>query len=128
MNFPNYSMKRRHLFIYFSICIGIHYTLFKKDLFIDFFYFRLWWVFTQVLSRCAKQGLLFLQHVGLVAMASLVAEHSSRPVGFSSCSSQALALAQYVWTMGSVAPRRVGSSQTRDQTSVPCIVSRTPHH
>ena len=38
MNFPNYSMKRRHLFIYFSICIGIHYTLFKKDLLTSFIF------------------------------------------------------------------------------------------
>ena len=41
--------------------------------------------------------------------------------GFS-CGAEALdSRAQQLWDLGLVAPRHVGSSQTRDQTRVPCI-------
>ena len=40
--------------------------------------------------------------------------------GFSCCRAQA----QRLWHMGLVAPRHVGSSQTRDGTHVPCTGSR----
>ena len=53
----------------------------------------------------------------------------SRCAGFSSCGSRAQLLwlagsraqAQQLWCMGLVAPRHMGSSQTRAQTRVPCI-------
>ena len=45
--------------------------------------------------------------------------------GFSNCSSQAPELEDFHWWhMGLVAPRHVKSSQTRDQTHVPCISKR----
>ena len=41
-------------------------------------------------SSCGERGLLFLAVCGLlVAVASLVAEHGSRSVGFSSCGTRA---------------------------------------
>ena len=46
-------------------------------------------------------------------------------MGFSLwCVSYCRAQAQRLWRMGLVAPRHVGSSQTRDGTHVPCIGSR----
>jgi hypothetical protein len=57
--------------------------------------------------------------------ASVVAAH-----GLSTCSSQTLELAGFnscgAWT--SAAPWHVASSQTRDQTCVPCIGRQTPIH
>ena len=60
--------------------------------------------FAQALSICDEQGLLF------VAVASLVVELRL----------QAYRL-QWLWHMGLVVPQCVGSSQTMDQTPVPCI-------
>ena len=60
----------------------------------------------------------------------------SRRMGFSSCGMQAQQLwltgsraqVQQLWCMGLVAPRHVGSSQTRDQTHVPCIGRQILNH
>ena len=38
------------------------------------------------------------------------------------------AQAQQLWLTGRVAPRHVGSSQTRARTRVPCIGRQTPNH
>ena len=65
--------------------------------------------------RCAGfslQWLLLLQSTG------------SRHTAFSSCSTQV----QQLWCTGLVAPRHVGSSQTRDQTRVPCIGRQILNH
>ena len=59
-----------------------------------------------------------------------------RRTGFSSCGMQAQQLwlagsraqAQQLWHMGPVAPRHVGSSQTRARTRVPCIGRRILSH
>ena len=64
----------------------------------------------------------------LVAAVSLVVEHSSRHMDFSSCSSQAQELwlkgsrarAQKLWRTGLVALQSMGSSRTKDRTRVPC--------
>ena len=48
----------------------------------------------------------------------------SRPVGFSSCGTQA----QSLWRTGLVALWHVGSSRTRDRTRVPCIRRRILNH
>ena len=56
-------------------------------------YFWLCWVFVAACgasSSCSDRGLLFVAVCGLlIAVASLVAEHSSRHAGFSSCGTQA---------------------------------------
>ena len=57
-------------------------------------------------SCCREQGLL-----------SRCGARASKSSGFSCCRSQA----QWLWHRGLVAPQHVGSSQTRAQTSVPCI-------
>ena len=49
--------------------------------------------------------------------------------GLSCCGAQAPdAQAQQLWLTGPVAPRRVGSSQTRARTRVPCIGGQTLTH
>ena len=49
--------------------------------------------------------------------------------GLSCCGAQAPdAQARQLWLMGLVAPRHVGSSQTRARTRVPCIGRQIPNH
>ena len=68
-------------------------------------------------GSCGEWGLLFVAVRGLlIGVASLVAEHGSRHMGFSSCMR-----VQQLWLTGLVAPRHVGSSRTRARTHVPCI-------
>ena len=69
-------------------------------------------------SSCGKWGPLFIAVRGpLTVAASLVAEHRLQTRRLSSCGSQGL-----------VAPRHVGSSQTRAGTRVPCIGRQTLNH
>ena len=66
-------------------------------------------------SSCGKRGPLFIAVCGpLTVAASLVAEHRLQTRRLSSC--------------GLVAPRHVGSSQTRAQTRVPCIDRQILNH
>ena len=69
----------------------------------------------QAFPSCREQGHLLFQSMG------------SRYVGFSSWGSWALqcGLSRH---MGLVAPWRVGSSQTRDRTHVPCIGRQILNH
>ena len=78
------------------------------------------------LSNCGKQGLLFfVVHGLLIVVASVVVEHGLQARGL-----QYLwligsrAQAQQLWFTGLVAPRHVGSSQTRDGTCVPALAGR----
>ena len=49
--------------------------------------------------------------------------------GLSCCGAQApVAQAQWLWLTGPVAPRHMGSSQTRARTRVPCIGRQTLNH
>ena len=48
--------------------------------------------------------------------------------GLRSCNAGFRAQAQLLWHMGLVAPQHVGSSQTRDQTHVPCIGRQILNH
>ena len=87
-------------------------ALFLKFLFIYLFIYWLHWVFIAVcaFSNCSKRGLLscsvWASHCG--DFSSFAAQVLGCP-GLNSCG---------VWA---VAPRHVGSSQTRDRTCVPCI-------
>ena len=78
-------------------------------------------------SSCGKRGPLFIAVRGpLTIAASFVAEHRLQTRRLSSCGSRALdAQAQQLWLTGLVAPRHVGSSQTRARTHVPCIGRQT---
>ena len=69
-------------------------------------------------SSCGERGPLFIAVRGpLTIAASLVAEHRLQTRRLS-C----------VWLTGLVAPRHVGSSQTRARTRVPCIGRQTLNH
>ena len=69
-------------------------------------------------SSCGKWGPLFIAVRGpLTIAASLVAEHRLQTRRLSSCGSRA-----------QVAPRHVGSSQTRARTRVPCIGRQILNH
>ena len=85
-----------------------------------FIYFWLCWVFVSVR--------------GLSPVAASGGHSSSRCAGLSPsrlscCGAQAPdAQAQQLWLTGLVAPRHVGSSQTRARTRVPCISRQTLNH
>ena len=68
-------------------------------------------------SSCGKWGPLFIAVRGPLTIAA-----SRR--GAQAPDAQA----QQLWLTGQVAPRHVGSSQTRARTRVPCIGRQTPNH
>ena len=76
-------------------------------------------------SNCGEEGLLSVVCGLLIAVASLVAEP-----GFWVCGPQQLwytgsvVVAHRLESTGLAAPKRVGPSQTRNQTYVPCIGRR----
>ena len=73
---------------------------------------------TWAFSSCSDRGLLS----GGGAQASLCD-------GFSCCGVHALGTsAQQLWYLGPAAPRQVGSSWTRDPTSVSCIARCIPNY
>ena len=58
-----------------------------------------------------------------------IAVHGPLTIAASRCGAQAPdAQAQQLWPTGPVAPRHVGSSQTRARTRVPCISRQIPNH
>ena len=68
-------------------------------------------------SSCGKRGPLFIAVRGPLTIAA------------SRCGAQAPdAQAQQLWLTGLVAPRHVGSSQTRARTRVPCIGRQILNH
>ena len=68
-------------------------------------------------SSCGKRGPLF------------IAVHGPLTPAASRCGAQAPdAQAQQLWLTGPVAPRHVGSSQTRARTRVPCIGRQILNH
>ena len=69
-------------------------------------------------SSCGEWGPLFIAVRGPLTVAvSLVVEHRLQTRSLSSCGSRTL-----------VAPRHVGSSQTRARTRVPCIGRQILNH
>ena len=72
------------------------------------------------------EGFLQLQQVGATLHRGARAFHCR---SLSRCGAQAPdAQAQWLWLTGLVAPRHVGSSQTRARTHVPCIGRQTLNH
>ena len=86
-----------------------------------FFFFWLCWVFVaahRLSLVVASGGYSSLRCTGFsLRWLLLLRSMGTRHVGFSSCG----AWAQWLWCMGLVAPRHVGSSWTRAQTRVPSI-------
>ena len=108
-----------HLFKYLrAVCISLEKCLFKSlHVFVwgwfFKFYFWLCWVFVDARGLslvAASGGYSLLQCAGFsLQWLLLLWSTGSRHLGFSSCGT------------GLVAPRCMGSSQTRVQTCVPCI-------
>ena len=88
-----------------------------------FIYF---YIYGCVGSSFLCQGFLHLRQAGATLHRGARASHCR---GLSCCGAQAPdAQAQQLWLTGLVAPRHVGSSQTRARTRVPCISRRILNH
>ena len=85
-----------------------------------FIYLWLCWVFVSV------QGLSLVVESGGHSSSRCVGFSLSRPLLLRSKAPDAQA--QQLWLMGLVAPRHVGSSQTRARTHVPCIGRQILNH
>ena len=100
------------LFHYFMVCFFFNFYL--------FIYLWQCWVFVfcaRAFSSCGKWGPL------------LIAVRGPLTIAASRCGAQAPdAQAQQLWLTGLVAPRHVGSSQTRARTRVPCIGRQILNH
>ena len=115
------------IFIYVCVCIYIHIYM---DVCVHKSIYKIYFIFDysgssllhRRFSSCNELGLLFscgsLCSTGFSLWWLLLLWNTgSRHTGFSSCSSWA----QQLWCMGLAAPWQVKSSQTRNQTRVPCI-------
>ena len=104
-------------------------------LFLNFYFFLIFWLLW-VFTATSGLSLVEASRVYSLATCSTPASHSgslscgrAQAVGFSSCSSWALEHRLNCGRcMGSVAPRHVESSQTRDWTCVPCLGRQIPIH
>ena len=101
------------------VVIELYEFFFLK--FILFIYFWLRWVFVAARGLslvAASGGYSSLRCTGFsLQWLLLLRSTGSKCAGFRSCGMRA----QQLWLMGLVAPRHVGSSQTRARTHVPCI-------
>ena len=93
-----------------------------------YFFFKLinLFIFGCVGSSFLCEGFLQPRRAGATLHRGARASHYR---GLSCCGAQAPdAQAQYLWFTGPVAPRHVGSSQTRARTRVPCTGRQTLNH
>ena len=91
-----------------------------------FFFLLIIFIFGCVGSSFLREGFLQLRQVGATLHRGARASHYR---GLSCCGAEAPdAQAQYLWFTGPVAPRHVGSSQTRARTRVPCIGRQILNH
>ena len=108
------------------MCGGISLLLF---FFIEAFFFNFTlylFIFCCVGSSFLCKAFLQLQQAGATLHHGARASHRR---GLSCCGAQAPdAQAQQLWLTGLVAPRHVGSSQTRARTRVPCIGRQVLDH
>ena len=108
-----------------------HRHMHKIEMAQDFFFliFKIYlfiYLFLAVLGLRFCEGFLQLRQAGAALHRGVRASHYR---GLSCCGAQAPdAQAQQLWLTGLVAPRHVGSSQTRAGTRVPCIGRQTLNH
>ena len=95
--------------------------------FFKFIYLFIYYLFLAVLGlRLLREGFLQLRRAGATLHRGARASHYH---GLSCCGAQAPdAQAQQLWLTGPVAPRHVGSPQTRARTRVPCTGRQTLNH
>ena len=97
-----------------------NYSFFK----FIFYFFKIYlfiFIFGCVGSSFLCEGFLQLRRAGATLHRGVRASHHR---GLSRCGAQA----QQLWLTGLVAPRHVGSSQTRARTRVPCIGRQILNH
>ena len=105
--------------------MAIPESLLKPTLFFFKYLFYLF-IYGCVGSSFLCEGFLQLRQVGATLHRGARASHHR---GLSCCRAQAPdAQAQQLWLTGPVAPRHVGSSQTRARTQVPCIGRQILNH
>ena len=126
--------------IKYSVCVCVCVCVCEKNKKKIKIYFWLCCVFIAIheLSLvAASRGYSLLRCAGFsLWWLLLLRSTGSRHVGFSSCGTWARQLwltgsraqAQQLWSTGLVAPRHVGSSQTRARTCVPCVGRRILNH
>ena len=91
-----------------------------------FFFLTYLFIFGCVGSSFLCEGFLQLRQAGATLHRGARASHHR---GLSYCGAQAPdAQAQQLWLTGPVAPRHVGSSQTRARTRVPCFGRQILNH
>ena len=113
---------------FLSLCFAIQWRYFRKQYFFLIFIYSFIYSFIYgcVGSSFLCEGSLQLRQAGATPHHGARASHCS---GLSCCGAQAPdAQAQQLWLTGVVAPRHVGSSQTRARTRVPCIGRQTLNH
>ena len=106
--------------------LAIGMSSLEKCLFRLFFFKFIYLFLACVGSSFLCQGFLQLRQVGTTLHHGAWASHYR---GLPCCRARAPdAQAQQLWLTGLVAPRHVGSSQTRAQTRIPCIGRQTLNH
>ena len=114
--------------VWFLLVLLQFCTSYRRGETIFFFLILFIYLFTYgcVGSSFLCEGFLQSRQVGATLHRGARASHHR---GLSRCGAQAPdAQAQQLWLTGLVAPRHVGSSQTRARTRVPCIGRQTPNH
>ena len=107
------SLNPRFLSSFFLMC-----TYQQRCIFFNIYIYLFYLFIFGCIGSSGKQGLLFVAvPTGLPLL---------WPLSLRSSSSRAQA--QQLWHVGLVAPRHVGSSQTRAWTCVPCIGRQIPNH
>ena len=120
-SFGKYSLawalpESKHAFFFFFLVVD----------FLIYLFIYLFIIYGCVESSFLCEGFLQLRQAGATLHRSARASHYH---GLSCCGAQAPDVqAQQLWLTGLVAPRHVGSSQTRARTRVPCIGRQTLNH
>ena len=111
----NLTLKKPPVWVFIYTPMLFRKGVFFKIFFLSFFIY--FWLLQSLVatpwafSSYGEQGLLSSSGAGLLTvMASLVAEQGSRVLGL-----------QQLWPMGLAALHHMESSNTRDQTCLPCI-------
>ena len=111
--------------IFTTTLLGRYYYYFFLTFF-GFIYFIYLFIYGCVVSSFLCEGFLQLRQAGAALHRGARASHYR---GLSCCGAQAPeAQAQQLWLTGLVAPRHVGSSQTRARARVPCIGRQILNH
>ena len=100
-----------------TVCMGDEFSTRTQE---DSFFKKInLFIFGCIGSSLLRAGFLYLRRAGATPRCGAWASHCG---GFSCCGAQAPgAQAQQLWRTDLVAPRHVGSSQTRTRTCVPCF-------